>query len=285
MTHYLVAFVDILGQQEKLRSLKSLPDQNNKEETEEFYKVISDTYGSVKTMQDTFTSFFQTFDKRTIDTSTLTGKEKNLLRQMDSNQIKFQNFSDCTAIYMSLQDNDKKMPTRGIFGVLGGISITFLKCLALGFPIRGGIDIGLGMEINKNEFYGPALSRAYTLESKIAQYPRIVLGDELINYLKLNAALKENDKISGARKLGAKMCLNMFAQDSDGYPIIDYLGKHFNPKLDNDTFESVVKKAYESILLNSLKLQNDKKTKEAFKYSLLRNYFEHRRPNLIPHEE
>lgn len=101
MTHYLVAFVDILGQQEKLRSLKSLPDQNNKEEIEEFYKVISDTYGSVKTMQDTFTSFFQTFDKRTIDTSTLTGKEKNLLRQMDSNQIKFQNFSGCTAIYVS----------------------------------------------------------------------------------------------------------------------------------------------------------------------------------------
>lgn len=285
MTHYLVAFIDILGQQDKLRNLKSLPDQDNPAETEEFYTIISDTYGSVKTMQETFKDFFHSFHKKQIDTSSLTGAERKFFQQLDSNPIKFQNFSDCTTIYMSLQDNDKKMPTRGIYGVLGSIAVTFLKCLALGFPIRGGIDIGLGMEINKNEFYGPALSRAYALESKIAQYPRIVIGDELINYLRLNSSIKKLDQISGARKIGADMCLNLFAQDSDGYPIIDYLGEQFHPKLDGDLYEKIITKAYESIIINSAELQKEKRTKEAFKYSLLKNYFEHRRPQLISTEK
>jgi hypothetical protein len=55
--------------------------------------------------------------------------------------------------------------------------------MSQGWPIRGGIELGLAMDIDNDDIYGPALARAYTLESKVAQYPRIVIGEELILYL------------------------------------------------------------------------------------------------------
>ncbi len=42
------------------------------------------------------------------------------------------------------------------------------------------------------EIYGTALERAYVLESEVAKYPRIVIGDELWKYL--NAVLAEFEK-------------------------------------------------------------------------------------------
>ena len=81
------------------------------------------------------------------------------------------------------------------------------------------------------------------------------------------------------------LLINLLAQDSDGYPIIDYLGNQFHLKLDGNLYEEIITEAYESIIINSAELQKEKRTKEAFKYSLLRNYFEHRRPQLMHTEK
>lgn len=48
---------------------------------------------------------------------------------------------------------------------------------------RAGVEVGLGTELDNGEIYGPVLYKAYELESKVAEYPRIVVGKELINYL------------------------------------------------------------------------------------------------------
>jgi hypothetical protein len=44
----------------------------------------------------------------------------------------------------------------------------------------------------RGEIYGTALERAYDLESEVAKYPRIVIGDELSKYL--NSVLAEFEK-------------------------------------------------------------------------------------------
>ena len=49
----------------------------------------------------------------------------------------------------------------------------------MGRPLRGGIDVGLGLEITADEVYGPALERAHYLESRLADYPCVLVGDEL----------------------------------------------------------------------------------------------------------
>ena len=59
----------------------------------------------------------------------------------------------------------------------------FLVTLVWGHPARGGLDVGLGVEIAPGEVYGAALERAYQLESEVAQHPRLVIGKELVAYL------------------------------------------------------------------------------------------------------
>jgi hypothetical protein len=49
--------------------------------------------------------------------------------------------------------------------------------------VRGGIDVGLGLEIFDGEYYGRALVEAYRLESNEAQYPRVLVGSGLTRYL------------------------------------------------------------------------------------------------------
>ena len=46
-----------------------------------------------------------------------------------------------------------------------------------------GVEVGLGTELDNGEIYGPVLYKAYELERELPEYPRIVVGRELINYL------------------------------------------------------------------------------------------------------
>ena len=276
MSYYLVAFIDMLGQQELLRNLKKLPDSNKPEENELFFETIKKTYGSVRAMQNSFADFFSGYSKRQPDEEGLTGKQKNIIKQLCNNPIKFQRFSDCIAISLSLRDDVNKVPMRGIYGILGASAITFLTCLARGCPIRGGIDVGLGMEIRKNEIYGPSLSRAYTLESHIAQYPRLVLGEELIQYLHYHASVEPENEHETLRKITSQHCLDLLLTDDDGYPIVDYLGKN----LIADNYDELVAKAYKEILKKSVEFQKTKNTKLATRYSKLQGYFEKKVPKI-----
>ena len=72
---------------------------------------------------------------------------------------------------------------RGVYAALTSAASTFLTMLAGRQAIRGGIDVGVAVELRDKELYGPALARAYELESKTANYPRVVLGEELIRYI------------------------------------------------------------------------------------------------------
>jgi hypothetical protein len=148
--------------------------------------------------------------------------------------------------------------------------------LACGHTMRGGIDIGVGIELSDDEIYGAALSRAYQLENRIAQYPRIVLGDELISYIQSKRLATKGDFFSEANKEMADLCTELIAIDTDGLPFIDYLGKGFKQHIaKNDTYD-IVKKAYDFIMKESVRCQDIRDSKLAFRYTLLRNYFEAR---------
>jgi len=58
----------------------------------------------------------------------------------------------------------------------------------LGFLIRGGVTIG-NLIHNDEVVFGPALNRAYELESKVAKYPRIVLDPDALTELQLTPHL------------------------------------------------------------------------------------------------
>ena len=102
----------------------------------------------------------------------------------------------------------------------------WLLGLSTNHPIRGGMEIGTGIDIDPGEIYGQALESAYHLESKVAKLPRIVVGPECVRFLK---AVRGSGRASDVRsRLAASMadlCLPMLRQDTDGNMVVHGLGK------------------------------------------------------------
>ncbi|MFY9111033.1 MAG: hypothetical protein WAP34_03760 [Desulfomonilia bacterium] len=198
------------------------------------------------------------------------------MESLTNHPIKFQNFSDSVVIYLPLRTDKYKLPIRGIYGILCATATTFLCSLAAKHPIRGGIDVGVAMEISKKEIYGAALARAYSLESNQAQYPRIVLGPELIDYLHYTASQNPENVQSAISKRISERCLDLITIDDDGLPILDYLGETLKISIANKFDRDVVLKAYHNVLKYSSTYQKEQNSKLAFRYSNLRNYFDAR---------
>jgi hypothetical protein len=184
--YYVVGFFDLLGQQERLRGLRQLPNKDNPAEIDAARQTLRQTWGAVQALRELYTRAFAAFEKRTDDDRVRQGFTQTQIQaahQLTSNAICVGGFSDSLIAYVSLNTENATLPAKGIFGILAATAMTYHWCLANGHPLRGGIDVGLGIELGPNEIYGPVLSRAYSLESDIAGYPRIVIGDELISYL------------------------------------------------------------------------------------------------------
>ena len=118
---------------------------------------------------------------------------------------------------------DDHSPSRAVYDALAACSSLMLVQLAGRRPIRGGIDVGAGIEVD-GEFFGAALVKAYELESHRAKYPRVVVGDTLVGYLQ-SAERTPGESLEErcAREL-TRGALSYIRRDSDGEWILDYAG-------------------------------------------------------------
>jgi hypothetical protein len=108
------------------------------------------------------------------------------------------------------------MAIGGIFTALFGVAGISLVALSHGIPLRAGLDIGLGLtNMFPNELYGPAMVKAYTLESKVARYPRAVLGSTLLDYLSVVEHLAPTDPVSKYAVLQAQDSRKLVCTDPD----------------------------------------------------------------------
>ena len=187
--HYMVAFVDLLGQQEELSKMVSLPSKSEPEEYEKFIEVLKKTIGSVKSLQEDAMSFFDVFTKE---------KENSLINifpgfeKTQPRQIKFQHFSDGLVIYVPLGNRHELSAISAVYGVLLACGYLTLLGLAQKRPVRIGISVGLGTEVD-DEIYGKVLADAYIAESKIAQMPRAVVTNDVLGYINF----KSNGEVEG----------------------------------------------------------------------------------------
>lgn len=268
MNYYLVAFIDVLGQQNALQKMNRLPDQTNEEEMLKFRTAIKNTVGNIYSFRDFFKKYFDSYNQK--------NDKSPFANIFTSNDIKFQRFSDCFIMFSSLKSEINKASVQNVFSVVASCASVFLLWLSMGRPLRGAIEVGTGLEIYENEIYGYVLSEAYRLESKVAQYPRIVIGHNLVNYLMMTKLTKENDIYSEFNRGMASCCLDMIVQDVDGHPIVDYLGEGFKKYVAKDIIDEIPIKAYDFLVKQSERYQKERNTNLAFRYNLLRDYFEAR---------
>ena len=273
---YVIAFLDLLGQQDKLRQVTALPNIKNQEEVNAFKDKVRELYKPIYSLRKFFATSIEAVSK--IDENGLTVSQIEILKQSRSTPISYRYFSDSLIVYVPLRNDIGKFQCRAIYSVLAATAMTLLSCMSMGSAIRGGIDVGLAMDIDEGELYGPALARAHTLESKVAQYPRIVIGEELIRYLREVAGQQASTSEERAHVELAKSSLKLLAVDDDGHTFLDYLGDDIRITLQFGPINNVVQEAYNFIIQEAIMHKEGLNSKLGFRYTLLRNYFESRLP-------
>lgn len=267
--HHLVAFLDVLGQRDKFRGLR-LP--TNADEEARVKEVLRQTAGFVVDLRKVFQTQFEAFEA---------GSAKMRAHTKEPLRPNFVGFSDSFVTSVPLRnDGGDLVRVVTVFSALSAAAVVMLTSLASKHPLRGGIDVGLATEIGPGEIYGTALERAYLLESKIAKYPRIVIGDELWRYL--NTALVEfqNGTTPVAKSITAivQRIMGIIATDMDGNRILDYLGgvmvQHSGP----DHAKHMVQPAYEFVLAEQQRLIAEGNPELIGRYASFRSYVESRLP-------
>lgn len=222
--HYAVAFVDVLNQKDKLREISALP--KNEEQRVRFIHLLQDTFGVINEYRGMFSKFFDAPPARATSEGTrrAAGRGGDFERLMRC-EVKRQLFSDSMIYYVSLMETPERLNITSVHTLLSACAATFLTGLARRMICRIGIDVGIASEYFSGEIYGPALYRAYHLESERAQFPRIVVGDEFCNYVVSEMNWPGQSIDEQHKRMWAQDCADWIMTDVDGAQILDYAGE------------------------------------------------------------
>jgi len=203
LKEYFVAVVDILGQSERLKSVR-LPQGGADEEA--LVPVIKDTYGLVHLFRTTFNKTFVAMAER---------------KRLRPFEVVHYGVADAMFIGIPL---DREGQAAGVHAAMFALAGIFLMFTSRGHFLRGATDVGVASDVFPGELYGPATAAAYRLEKEVADYPRVVIGEGLLSLLQRWEASPAQDVEARTAQAVAVSCSEMIAVDLDGWPILDYLG-------------------------------------------------------------
>lgn len=179
----LICFIDILGFRDHIGNTV---DAFNKDNEKEIDKLIEALNCIQRLLKFDYAEF---------------SKTKTITQFSDSVVISF-DYTEESEIFFTLKDIQTVVINLALRGIL----------------CRGGITKGK-IYHNKDLVFGPGMNDAYILESKAANYPRIILSEEIIKLaIKYKAAHHRKDQEQ-------RMMEDFLGKDSDGMYYIDYVGK------------------------------------------------------------
>lgn len=183
--HYIVAYIDVLGQKTKLAKLEKLLD-NGERIGEPILKAKRQTIDVVKKIRNDFFGFLKSESDSESDNpkfQNLTTEQKGQFKKLKYGDIKFQYISDAIIIYAPLAITRGEQRIQDIMDIIVKTACLILTQFGNNVAIRGAIELGWATKLeswtkNKEDanIYGPVLTRVYYLESKVADYPRIIIG-------------------------------------------------------------------------------------------------------------
>jgi hypothetical protein len=230
LTHgyWLVAFVDLLGQQEAFCKTDYLPNAEDPARRAAFADEVRASLGVVRTMRSLLDTFRAALANTAIEPGDpLYGLNSEALARigaMKRRRVREYRWSDGVMLACPLKpEPDHAVPILAVYDILCTCAALMLVQLAMGRPIRGGLDVGTGMEVD-GELFGASLVKAYRLESKEAGYPRLLVGQDLVNYLQTSAHAPGLELERHFERMNANGCLGLLAADTDNRWILDYVG-------------------------------------------------------------
>lgn len=275
--NYCVSFIDLLGQRKALEGQGLLPPFETDAERIQLNTTLRQSVGAIIKLQSQAEEMLQPLLSPRLDSpfrAALPPEQHAIWDEMHFTRINTQRWSDGLVSFLCLGDKDVKCRMNGVFVLFGLAGTLCLLGLATRNPIRGAIDVAWGVELHPGELYGAAVARAYELESEVAQYPRIVVGVEIVKLLQAHFANPAQDLYSQNDKALAELCLGMLVQDVDGNWLVHYLGEEFQKAISHDHHADLYSAANKFVIEQLMEHQTRKNTKLALRYSHLLHYFE-----------
>ena len=203
--------------------MNSLPTNNI--EKKEFIECIKNSVRNVIYLRELFEDYSKSAKSYVINTNLVAPIHREEFIASQKTEVIFNGFSDSFIIAVPLMNNDENCTAiNGIFAALIATCGIGLCLLSTGVVCRAGLDVGIGTQINEKEVYGGSLERAYYLENYLAEYPRYLVGDELINYIVFVENQEPKTRLGLIAKNLAGKCRKMIIQDTDGRFMLDFLG-------------------------------------------------------------
>jgi len=284
LSYYLVAYIDMLGQQSRLEKFRGLTPSGDC--TDQLTEAVKDSLSIVSYLRETIKSYYESVSK--IDAQgphQLSGDQLATALSLVTCNINVQAVSDTILLSVCFNPEINKLPILGVRALLLGCAATFIDLLVRGHALRGGIELGMAADIGDGGIYGPALMEASYLEKKVAQYPRIVIGNELQKYLaemqqvSFSEFCPRYDKgvaefLARTTRDYSTVCSKLVVKDDDGIAMLDYLG----PGLKEITGQSLpqVGMAKQFLIDERERFRRQQNEKLSSRYERAINYFNSR---------
>ena len=110
------------------------------------------------------------------------------------------------------------------------------------------------------------MAHAYELESEVAQYPRIVVGERVVRLLEAHKNSDEKSIFADLNRSIAELCLKMLLRDVDGVLILHYLGDTFRGAVTQYLHEDLYRDARAFVEGELVRFRTEQNTKLAFRY-------------------
>jgi hypothetical protein len=225
--YWFVAYLDLLGIRRELLKTDFLPGDDPKKK-EELIAALKASVGAIRYTRKWLAGYFEGLANADPDGLIFDGLPPEKVAEamrLRRTRVRRDGISDGTIVACPLTPRDGHFPIRGVYEGISACASLMLLQLAAEKPIRGGLDVATGVEID-DELFGAAYVKAYELESKCAQYPRLVVGEGLVNYLQASLRAPGTDTERQVERKMAEGCLGYLKKDSDDVWIVDYAGPH-----------------------------------------------------------
>jgi len=232
---YLVAYIDLLGQSDELSRLPSISWTES--EVEQIRQVVGPKAATIVQIREQLAEWQRLSGEMPPEKlSNLPPESRPQYARIGVADVRTIGFSDSFVVSCKLSDTANfhgpeaaAKAANSIYHTLGAVAGISLIALADRIPIRGGVEVGFAVDVAPNEVYGRVLMDAYHLESKLAEYPRTLIGPNLIALLQWLRGLDENQSVAAAfAVVQSKHCLErLICGTDDGFPMVHFLSNHF----------------------------------------------------------
>jgi hypothetical protein len=265
---YVVAIVDLLGQSSILSGL----DEINavKMSRGELELRFHEAFGPVLELRDDISKFFGGLED---------GRDPRLpkdVRGVLADGEKLIRLAISDSVLLAVPLGEPRAPGIRIVGVshvLQCLASVMLAGLGRRRTVRGAVDLGFGTQLSDGEVYGGALARAHEAEHTCADYSRIVVGRQVLAFIRTVRDMQESVPADRFAKQLASNCLQMLGRDNDGCTIVDYLGPYFRQQLKDQAIVRELQGVFDWVRQEAVDRERNGDMKVARKYFRLAAYF------------